>query len=428
MTSTRGISMRRFALHAAAVVAALTAVGVAATPADAGVSHSLIQGSGSSWSANAINQWIADVPPTGCRSSTHRTDRPRGARTSLTRQQISRSPRSAIRAWTRTTGAQDTSLGRSLRLPAGGRRGDVVPLPDPGRRPADPQPAAVRCDPAKIFTNQITNWDDPAITADNNGRKLPSLPIIPVVHSEGSGTSAQFTRYMDTLYPNIWRPLPGRSGLTEYYPRKGSMIAQSGSDGVMNFVSSKAANGAIGYRRVFLRAGQELPGDQAGERRGLLHPADAVQRRRRPDPGQDQHEQNDPSCPTGPANCYLLQNLDKVYNYSDPRTYPCRRTPTWSSRPRPRDPKMTTAKRQTLADFLYYSVCEGQKEMGPIGYSPLPINLVQASFSQINTLKEADPKVDLTERSVGHLPQPDVRRRTTDPQLPGRDRPQAAGL
>jgi hypothetical protein len=64
------------------------------------------------------------------------------------------------------------------------------------------------------------------------------------------------------------------------------------------------------------------------------------------------------------------------------------------------DPRMTTAKRQTLADFLYFSVCQGQKEMGPIGYSPLPINLVQASFAQTNKLKAADPNVDLTKRDV----------------------------
>ena len=42
---------------------------------------------------------------------------------------------------------------------------------------------------AKIFTNQITNWDDPEITRDNNGVPLPSLPIIPVVQSEGSGST-----------------------------------------------------------------------------------------------------------------------------------------------------------------------------------------------------------------------------------------------
>jgi hypothetical protein len=53
-----------------------------------------------------------------------------------------------------------------------------------------------------------------------------------------------------------------------------------------------------------------------------------------------------------------------------------------------------------LADFFYYSICEGQAEMGPIGYSPLPVNLVQDGFGQINKLKQVDPKVDLTSRNV----------------------------
>ena len=42
---------------------------------------------------------------------------------------------------------------------------------------------------------------------------------------------------------------------------------------------------------------------------------------------------------------------------------------------------MTTAKRQTLVDFMYYSLCEGQAKAGPYGYSPLPLNLVQARAS-----------------------------------------------
>ncbi len=42
---------------------------------------------------------------------------------------------------------------------------------------------------------------------------------------------------------------------------------------------------------------------------------------------------------------------------------------------------MTTGKRQTLADFLYYSICPGQAAVGSIGYSALPLNLVQAGFS-----------------------------------------------
>ena len=64
------------------------------------------------------------------------------------------------------------------------------------------------------------------------------------------------------------------------------------------------------------------------------------------------------------------------------------------------DTRMTTAKRQTLADFLYYSLCAGQTKAGPYGYSPLPLNLVQAGFDQIAKLKAADPAVDLTDRDV----------------------------
>ena len=58
---------------------------------------------------------------------------------------------------------------------------------------------------------------------------------------------------------------------------------------------------------------------------------------------------------------------------------------------------MTTAKRQTLADFLYYSMCEGQQEMGPIGYSPLPINLVQAGVRADRQAQGGRPGVDLTD-------------------------------
>src|SRR6201999_4316843 len=47
----------------------------------------------------------------------------------------------------------------------------------------------------KIFTNQITNWDNAEITKDNNGVALPSLPITPVVQSEASGATAQLTTY-----------------------------------------------------------------------------------------------------------------------------------------------------------------------------------------------------------------------------------------
>ena len=55
---------------------------------------------------------------------------------------------------------------------------------------------------AKIFTNKITNWNDPAITKDNNGKALPSIPIIPVVRADGAGVTNQFTTWMVSQYPS----------------------------------------------------------------------------------------------------------------------------------------------------------------------------------------------------------------------------------
>ena len=45
--------------------------------------------------------------------------------------------------------------------------------------------------------------------ADNNGHALPSLPIIPVVQSEGSGATAQLTQYFATEFPSIWQSYLG---------------------------------------------------------------------------------------------------------------------------------------------------------------------------------------------------------------------------
>ena len=78
----------------------------------------------------------------------------------------------------------------------------------------------------KIFTGQITNWDDPEITKDY-GAKLPSLPIIPVVRADGSGATFFFTRWMSHVFPAQWNAFcrsikPGIKlpcTQTEFYPQ-----------------------------------------------------------------------------------------------------------------------------------------------------------------------------------------------------------------
>ena len=57
---------------------------------------------------------------------------------------------------------------------------------------------------AKIFNGKIIKWNDPAIAAANSGVKLPSTPISVFFRSDSSGTTDNFTNYMNTTDPTDW--------------------------------------------------------------------------------------------------------------------------------------------------------------------------------------------------------------------------------
>ncbi len=70
------------------------------------------------------------------------------------------------------------------------------------------------------------------------------------MHSEGSGSSAQFTAFLAKEFGSIWGPYnkgQRRDGRVLTRVKGDQMVAQNGSDGVMNFINSGSANGSIGY-------------------------------------------------------------------------------------------------------------------------------------------------------------------------------------
>lgn len=112
---------------------------------------------------------------------------------------------------------------------------------------------------AKIFTRVITNWNDPALAADNPGLRLPDRQIVPVVRSDGAGPSAQFTRWMISEHTGIWSSYcqaSGRApacGPTSFYPLVPAMIAQSGEIGVVSrslYVDGHVSSTSVGARPV----------------------------------------------------------------------------------------------------------------------------------------------------------------------------------
>jgi ABC-type phosphate transport system substrate-binding protein len=393
--------MRKLAAIGGALGLALLFLGTGVPATGATVSHALINGSGSGWSANAVNQWIADVQPKGLQVVYTAVGSAQGRKDFAYKTTDYAVSDIGYQGHDEVTGDVDTSLGRKyayLPIVAGGT---AFPYH------IDVAGQLVRTlrlsgqTLAKIFTNKITNWNDPQIRADNNKRfqvgssvigSLPSIPIIPVVHSEGAGTTAQFTTFLNTVYPSLWQPFFGHNGFTEYYPRKGAAIAQNGSDGVMNYVSSSSANGAIGFDEYSYALAKNYPVAKVLNQAGFYtlptqyNVAVALTK------AIINENKNSPN--------YLLQDLHNVYVASDPRTYPLSSYSYGIIPTAPTDQKMTTAKRQTLVDFLSYSICRGQREMGPIGYSPLPLNLVQASFAQVGKLKVADHSVQLASSPV----------------------------
>jgi ABC-type phosphate transport system substrate-binding protein len=57
---------------------------------------------------------------------------------------------------------------------------------------------------AKIFSGQITKWNDAAVATDNPGVTLPDTGITVVHRADASGTTSNFTKYLTLAAPEAW--------------------------------------------------------------------------------------------------------------------------------------------------------------------------------------------------------------------------------
>ena len=57
---------------------------------------------------------------------------------------------------------------------------------------------------ARIFASEITRWDDPTIVALNPAVELPDAAIAQFHRSDSSGTTANFSDYLEAIAPDAW--------------------------------------------------------------------------------------------------------------------------------------------------------------------------------------------------------------------------------
>src|SRR4029453_228399 len=96
---------------------------------------------------------------------------------------------------------------------------------------------------AGIYLGQIKKWNDPKIKAVNKGVNLPSTDITPVYRSDSSGTTFNFTTYLNTA-SRQWKSSVGK-GTTVNWP---AGVGARGSSGVSGVISR--TEGALGYADI----------------------------------------------------------------------------------------------------------------------------------------------------------------------------------
>jgi phosphate transport system substrate-binding protein len=213
---------------------------------------------------------------------------------------------------------------------------------------------------AGIFLGKITYWNDPRIVRDNPGVRLPSLKIIVVHRSDGSGTTFIFTDYLSKISKE-WASGPGR-GTSPSWP---AGVGGKGNENVAGLV--RQLPGSLGYVELIYALQNRINYGAVKNASGNFVKA---------------------SIPSVTAAAASVRQIPDDYRVSITNApgrdaYPISSF-TWMLVPaRSADP----AKGRVLRDLLSWIVKSGESESERLSYAPLPKNLVQKELKTIYSLQ-----------------------------------------
>ncbi len=355
--------------------------------------YTAISGSGSTWSAVALSQWAQNLHANGI-SINFNPDGSAAGRSDYMSQQVNFAASDPpFRNGTdpfNVGGAEHPSVGFSYVPDTAGGTAFMYHLTVAGHLITNLRLSGATI--MKIFTGQITNWADPAITKDY-GAQLPSIPIIPVIRSDGSGATFFFTRWMAHVFPAQWdafcrKVSNGRvkppCGQTEFYPSGwGAAVPQNGSNNVASYIAASYGQGAIGYDEYAYALNSHYPVVKVLNPAGYYVLPTASNVAVALTKAVINENSSSPD--------YLQQNLDSVYTFTDPRSYPLS---SYSYLIVPRSgttipTNFTPGAGRTLSTYIDYFLCAGQRYAAELGYSPLPLNLVAGGLQQASKIPGA---------------------------------------
>lgn len=215
---------------------------------------------------------------------------------------------------------------------------------------------------AKIFTGKITTWNDPAIAKDNSGVTLPSTKITTFHRSDKSGTSFNFSNYLNQTDA---ADFPTKAN--KQWPGSGGQGA-NGSSGVAQAV--KSTSGGIGYAELSYASANSLQTAKVGNAQGQFVEAS-----------------------TANASAFIAKakvnqtgndiQLAFDYTYSDPNSYPAVLVTYEIACDKGND----ATQLPLIKGFLsYMSSTTAQAELPTAGYVSLPANIQSLVATAVGNL------------------------------------------
>jgi phosphate transport system substrate-binding protein len=215
---------------------------------------------------------------------------------------------------------------------------------------------------SKIFQGQITKWNDPAIAALNSDATLPDTNITPVYRSDSSGTTDNFQKYLAAAAPQGWTKGAG----SEFQGGAGEGAQKS--SGVVQAV--QATPGAIGYVEKGFAEQASLPMAQIDNGAGAVELNDDTTTKAI-DAAKFAAEGND-----------LTLDLNSIYGTKDAGAYPLVLATYEIVCSKGYDADTAAA----VKSFLTVAANEGQANLGPAGYVPLPDAFKERLLTSINAI------------------------------------------
>ncbi|HEV2640804.1 MAG TPA: phosphate ABC transporter substrate-binding protein PstS [Actinocrinis sp.] len=210
-----------------------------------------------------------------------------------------------------------------------------------------------------IFSGTITNWNDAAIKADNPSANLPNLPIQTFHRADTSGTSFNFSNYLNGLVstaPAANKQFPYTAGTGE-----------TGSSALAAKV--KATSGGIGYAEYSYATSNSLSYAEVSNASGAFVPL-------------TQTNANNFIAKAKVAQTGSDTRLNFDYTYADPAAYPAVLVTyeiVCSSG--------NAGNAALIKGFLNYVVSPAaQGELTGLGYVPLPSAIATADATAISSI------------------------------------------